>query len=77
MGIIKSIHNAILNGIKVFSEAAHGDFKEPSPCVRSMWEELNSSESGQIIDRRNLRADRIKVANDVACAMQNYKSEAK
>lgn len=72
--MLKSMIAFIRNGGKVFSEAARGEYKNISPDVKSMWEDLNTPESGIAIDKRNLRYDRRRISHDVAWAMQSYKA---
>ena len=74
MCIVRNIRNFVRNGVRVFSAASRGEYRNMSPEVRQLCRELAESSDGPAIDRRNLRQDKGRIYHDVSTAFNSCKS---
>lgn len=61
MNIFKVFLHALRNGFRVFSTAAHGEYRELSPEIKEMYNDVYSNVPGAVKDKKHLREDRAKV----------------
>lgn len=73
MCMVRKIIGFIENGVMVFREASHGEYRHESDVVSQLKEELFSTDRGRFDDRLILKQDAKAIEKDVHSAWNKVK----